>query len=143
MVFVRGKPRPPHAGRRKGTPNKGTERERRLIAEDDDKEIVKQVIANAKAGDVEARRVYFRFLRPPPSRPETYIGPIDYEAPKSVEGGRAAILELGERLAKHEISVEAHDALVNGIRAYLGDKAAEQQKKLDELEDALRGGRDA
>jgi hypothetical protein len=125
-------------GRRKGTPNKGTERERRLIAEGDDTEIVKQVIANAKAGDVEARRVYFRFLRP--SRPETYIGPIDYEAPKSVEEGRAVILELGERLVKREISVEAHDALVNGIRAYLGDKAAEQQKKLDELEDALRGG---
>jgi hypothetical protein len=50
-----------------------------------------------------------------------------------------AILSLGERMARREISVEAHNALVNGLRAYLGDKAAEQQKKLDELEDALRG----
>ena len=29
---------------------------------------------------------------------------------------------------------------VGGIKAYLGDKAAEQQKRLDELEDAPRGG---
>jgi hypothetical protein len=128
-------------GRRKGTPNKGTERERRLIAEGDDKAIVEKVVNDAKAGDVEARRVYFRHLRPPP--PETFVGPIEYEAPKTIEAARATILELGERLARREISVEAHDALVNGIRAYLGDKAAEQQRKLDELEDALRGGVDS
>jgi hypothetical protein len=128
-------------GRRKGTPNKGTERERRLIAEGDDKAIVDRVVNDAKAGDAEARRVYFRHLRPPPS--ETFIGPLDYKAPETVEQARAAILMLGERLAQRQISVEAHDALVNGIRAYLGDKAAEQQRKLDELEDALRGGRDA
>ena len=64
----------------------------------------------------------------------------DYAAPKTADEARGLILELGERLAKREISVEAHDALVGGIKAYLSDKAAEQQKRLDELEDALRGG---
>jgi hypothetical protein len=79
-------------------------------------------------------------LRPPPPRPETFIGPIDYVRPSDVEGARAAILELGERTAKHEISVEAHDTLVSGLKVYLADKAAEQQRKLDELEEALRSG---
>ena len=70
-----------------------------------------------------------------------FIGPIDgYAAPRTVDEARATILELGARLAKREISVEAHDALVNGLRAYLGDRAAEQQRELDRLEDALRTG---
>jgi hypothetical protein len=70
-----------------------------------------------------------------------FIGPIDgYEAPRTVDEARATILELGARLAKREISVEAHDALVNGLRVYLGDRAAEQQRQLDRLEDALRTG---
>jgi hypothetical protein len=70
-----------------------------------------------------------------------FIGPIDgYAAPRTVDEARATILELGARLAKREISVEAHDALVNGLRVYLGDRAAEQQRQLDRLEDALRTG---
>jgi hypothetical protein len=76
----------------------------------------------------------------PPARSETYIGPLDYNAPQTVGEARAALLALGEQLAKSEISVEAHDALVGGLRAYLGDKAADPQRKLDELEEALRGG---
>jgi hypothetical protein len=80
--------------------------------------------------------IHFRFLRPS-SRWETFIGPIDYKAPGTVEEARAAILALGERLAKGEISIEAHDALLNGIKAYLGDKAAEQQRQLDQLKEDL------
>jgi hypothetical protein len=49
------------------------------------------------------------------------------------------ILVLGERVARSEISVEAHDVLLGNLRAYLGDKAAEQQRTLDDLEDAMRG----
>ena len=60
--------------------------------------------------------------------------------PRTADEARATILELGARLAKREISVEAHDALINGLRVYLGDRAAEQQRQLDRLEDALRIG---
>jgi len=97
------------------------------------------VIADAKIKDVEARRLYFRYVRPPPPR-ETFVGPIDYAAPKTIEEARLRILALGERLAKREISVEAHNALVDNLKAYLSDKATEQQKRLDELEDAVRSG---
>jgi hypothetical protein len=139
MTFLRGKPRPANSGRRKGTPNRGTVRERRLLAEGDDKTIVDGIIRDAKNADPEARRLYLRHLRPPPSR-QTFVGPIDYVAPKTVAAAREAILTLGERLARNEISVEAHNALVDNLKAYLGDKAAEQHRKLDELEEALRGG---
>ena len=61
-------------------------------------------------------------------------------SPKTIEEARRAILELGERLAKGELPIELHDALVNGIKAYLGDRAVEQEKILARLEGSLRGG---
>jgi hypothetical protein len=43
-------------------------------------------------------------------------------------------------LAKGEISVIAHDALINGLKVFLADKAAEQEKILARLETSLRAG---
>jgi hypothetical protein len=128
-------------GRRKGTPNKATVRRRRLLdaIDDDDKAIVDRVILGARNGDPEATRIYFRYLRPSAAR-EMFVRPIAYAEPKTVEEARATLLVLGVRLAKGEISIEAHDTLVGGLRVYLSDKAAEQQKQLDALEDSLRNG---
>jgi hypothetical protein len=140
MPFTKGQPKTPGSGKRKGSLNKGTIRTRRLIAEGDEKKIIDKTTNDAKSGNLQAQALYYKFLRPPPPRPETFIGPIDYVKPSGIEGAREAILALGERAAKHEISVEAHDTLVNGLKAYLADKAAEQQRKLDELEEALRDG---
>jgi hypothetical protein len=142
MKFAKGKSKT--GGRRKGTLNKKTmraRRARRLISEADDKAIIDQVVTAAKLGaDPEARRLYFRYLRSPLSS-ETFVGPIDdYAAPKTLEEARAMFLVLGERLAKREISVEAHDALINGIKAYLGDASAEQERRLGQLEDLVRRG---
>ena len=133
--FTKGKPKT--GGRRRGTSNRGTERARRLISEGDDKEIVDAIVRDAKNNDVEARRLYLRHLRPPPPR-ETFVGPIDYTKPKTVEEARAALLELGVRLAKHEISVELHDSLIAGIKAYLADRTVEQEERLMRIEDTLR-----
>lgn len=135
--FAQGTPRPANSGRRKGSPNKGTERARRLVSESDDKAIVQRVITGAKAGEPEALRVYFRYLRPPTPR---FLNPIDYTPPQSLEEARAAFLGLGQRLMSGEIPLEAYDALVTGIKAYLGDVAAAQQKKIEDLEISLRGG---
>jgi hypothetical protein len=116
-------------------------RAKRLVSEADDAAIVQQTVTAAKAGDVGAARLYYTHLRPPSPRPATYVEPIDYQAPKTVEEARTRILELGERLARGEVSFEMHNALIDNLKAYLGDKAAEQQKKLDELEEgpARRG----
>lgn len=83
----------------------------------------------------------YQHPKPSPSHTEAFVTVDGYEEPKTVDEARALILKLGARLAKGEISVVAHDAIVGGLRAYLGDKAAEQQAKLDELEAALRGDR--
>jgi hypothetical protein len=125
-------------GRKKGTPNKRTERERRLLAEADDadKAIVDRVIFAARNGDPEATRIYFRYLRPSAAR-EMFVRPVSYAQPKTVEEARATLLVLGVRLAKGEISVEMHDTLVGGLKVYLSDRAVEQQKQLDALEDSM------
>ena len=137
--FAKGASKPAGSGRRAGTPNRGTERARRLISEADDKAIVDQIVRDAKANNPHALQVYFRHLRPPTPK-ETYVGPVDYTAPKTIEEARALILELGERLARREIPLEAHDALLNGVKAYLSDVTAEQERRLSALEEALHGG---
>jgi hypothetical protein len=78
--------------------------------------------------------------KPAPSHTEAFVAVDSYEEPKTVEEARSLILKLGVRLARGEISVMAHDALINGLRAYLGDKAAEQEKILARLETSLRAG---
>jgi hypothetical protein len=137
MPFVKGKPRHPNAGRRKGTPNKGTVRARRLIAEGDDRKIVDGIIAAAKVRYPAGERIYFQYLRPSQPRAGTLLVPIDYKVPETVEEAHVTVLKLGGRLAKGEISVEVHDALVAGIRVYLASKAAEQQRQLDAIEAEL------
>jgi hypothetical protein len=142
MTFVKGKPRPPNAGRRAGTPNKATERARRLIAEGRDRAIVDKITEGAETGDRAFAAMYLKHLRPPRPR-ETFVTPIpDYAKPASIEAARQAILDLGERLAKGELSIEAHDALVGGLRTYLNDKAAEQQRLLEQYEAERDGIRD-
>jgi hypothetical protein len=91
---------------------------------------------------VRAAAALAQYQHPKPTAPkvETFTAPIDYARPASVEAARERILELGERLAKGEISVEIHDALVGGLRAYLGDKAVEQERLLAKLEADLGKG---
>ena len=142
MPYPKGKPRPANSGRRKGTPNKSTERARRLAAEADadDKAIIERVIAGAKNGEPEPLRVYFRYLRPPTPR---FLAPIDYTSPRSLAEARATFLNLGQRLMNGEIPLEAHDALIAGIKAYFGDTTAEQDRRLARLEDLQRHGEQA
>jgi hypothetical protein len=129
-------------GRKKGTPNRRTEQLRRLIVpiNDDDRAIIDRVIAGARNGDHVSLQIYFRYLRPAPPRSETFTSPIDYVKPETVEAARERILELGERLAKGEVGVENHDALVGGLKAFLSDKAADQQRELDRLKEDLGRG---
>jgi hypothetical protein len=138
MTFVRGNPKPPNSGRKKGTGNK------RARAHPDALEHLAKVVDGKMANVTEELRVraasvLAQYQNPKPTAPrvETFITPINYTAPKTVEAARAMVLTLGERLSKREISVEAHDALVGGIKVYLTDKAAEQQRELDRLKEDL------
>ena len=138
MQFAEGKPRPANAGRRKGTPNCGTERARRLISEADDKEIVARVVIAAKAGDPHATQLYFRFLRPPPSR-TAYTVPINLEPPKSAPEARDMIAEVTSMIAKAEIDGEHGSRVIVGLEAFMGARVAELEAKVKTLIGARKG----
>ena len=146
MKFAKG-----HAkigGRKPGKRNKRTAAAASKAAHPDALEHLAAVMATTPESDptitpelrLRAAIALAQYQRPKPWA-SRLVGPIDgYVAPRTAEEARQAVLELGARLAKREISIEAHDALVNGLRVYLGDRAAEQQRQLDRLEDALRTG---
>ena len=82
----------------------------------------------------------YQHSKPAPSHTEAFVTVDGYAAPATVEEARALILGLGERLARGEISVIAHDALINGLKVFLADKAAEQEKILARLDTCRRAG---
>jgi hypothetical protein len=133
--FAKGTPKPSNSGRRAGTPNKNSMRARMLVAEARDRKIIDGVVTSAEGGDPAARATYFRYVRPSSPRAGTFLTPIDYKVPTTVEEAHATVLELGGRLAEGKISVEAHDALVSGLRIYLAAKAADQERRLQALEE--------
>ncbi len=143
MSFARGQPRPANAGRKKGARNKRT-----IAAEaypDALEHLTKVMTATTDSDptitpDLRLRAAIGLAAYQHPKPAPMYVAVDGYEEPKTVEEARTLILKLGARLARGEISVVAHDALVNGIKVYLGDKAAEQEKILARLEASLRSG---
>ena len=138
MKFAKGKPKPANSGRKKGGRNKRTIA---AAARPDALAHLEKVMTSVDptvTPDLKLRAAIALACYQHSKPRETRLSPIPYAAPKTVDETRAAILELGVRLAKGEISIEAHDALVGGLRAYLGDKAAEQEKMLARLEEASR-----
>ena len=124
-------------GKPKGARHRATVMAARLL-DNDAADIIKKLVAAAKNGEPWAIKFVAERLLPPAKLISTFIGPIDYAEPKTPEEARTMILELGGRMARGEISIEEHIALLDNLKAYLGDKAAEQQKILDELADSLR-----
>jgi hypothetical protein len=147
--FTQGAPRPANAGRKPGSRNKRTLAGAPKTYPDALEHLAKVMTSTdgTITPDLKLKAAValaqYQCSKPTPLRGGTLIDPTPYTAPKTVEEARALILELGERLAKGEMPIELHDALVAGIRAYLGDRAAEQQKILDELADSLRHGEDS
>jgi hypothetical protein len=116
--FYRGMPKTPGSGRRKGTPNKGTERARRLIAEGDDKAIITRIIEGAKTGDPVSQGLYLRFLRPPP--PRFTPAPVGLAPPTSAEEAVRQIAEMVARVGDGAMDFESAHALIEGLKAFVG-----------------------
>ena len=144
MAFTPGAPRPANSGRKRGARNKRTlaaaEKLDALkhlveVIENDDGTItpdLKLRAAIALAG--------FQHPRPAPVQTEMFLSPVDYTAPKTPEEARQTVLGLGERLARGALSLQAHDALVAGLRAYLGDAAMALEEQVAALEDLVHYG---
>lgn len=148
MAFAPGSPRPPNAGRKKGQRNKRTLAAKSarnypdglaylakiMTAPDDDPTVTADMRLRAATTISQ-----YQHARPAPVA-ETFIGLDSYAAPKCPQEARELILTLGERMARREVSVEAHDALVGGLKVYLGDQAMALEAQVAELEDLVRYG---
>ena len=86
------------------------------------------------------RLIIERLIGPAREAPEQTFLSLDYSAPTTPEEARASILVLGERAARGEISTQAYDVLIGNLRAYLSDRAVEQEQKLTALENHIRYG---
>jgi hypothetical protein len=141
MTFVRGQPKPANSGKRKGSVNKGTERQRRLIAEGDDLEIVSKVVASAKLGDIEARRIYFRFLRPPPPRSATFApAPFEFRKPATMEEASAETNRIAEAVAIGELDHATGEFLLAALRTFVETLAGVKTEREIAAIDALKPG---
>jgi hypothetical protein len=126
MPFVKGQPKPPNSGRRKGVPNK-VRRIRRgpKVPLTEDERIITDVISKAKKGDIEFVKLYLRHLRAPP---QMFLGPYTFKRPADLEEARAALLTLAVQLAAGKISLELHDAIREDIKIFLGSFAIDKLK---------------
>ena len=124
-TFIRGSRGNP-AGKPKGARHRATVMAEKLFAADT-KEVVKKVVEAAKNGKSWACKLIIeRLIGPAREAPGlTTIGPVDYAEPRTAAEARAMIFILGGKVARGEISVEAHDVLLGNLRAYLADRAAE------------------
>jgi hypothetical protein len=127
--FAKGKPRHPKAGRRRGTPNKGIVRARKLVMESDDKIIADKVIEAAKNGDVQAWATYYRYIRPPAAK---VVGkPIDLKPPTTAQEARDSIALIARMIAIGAIDAEHGSRVVSALEAYLNAKAAELEAQVE------------
>jgi hypothetical protein len=130
--FAKGTPKPPNSGRAKGTPNKGTERWRRLISERRQKTIIDNIMDGAGGGDRHAQALALRYLMPP--RPKTNPTPTTIPDPKTIEATREALAKLTVGILSGEIDLEAAAAAAPLLKA-IADSivGVDLQKLLDEL----------
>jgi hypothetical protein len=117
MTFVKGQPKPPNGGRKKGTPNKGSIRAKLLVAEADDSAIVKQVVDLAKGGSALHQSIYFRFLRPPAPKPKVNPTPVAVRTPKTVEEVREINGELLAKVLAGKLDLDAAQVAAGLLKA--------------------------
>jgi ribosomal protein L17 len=124
------------AGHKPGLTHRITAELRQVVAKDA-KEIVQSIIASAKAGDVESRRAFLRYLLPQSKWPTPFALP-PITGPADVPQAVQAVLDAA---AKGELSLEDAERIVGllaGLRAaYEGasmlDRLAELEARLAAL----------
>jgi hypothetical protein len=142
--FAKGHAHNPRSGRPKGSPNKGTVRERKLISQADDAKIVKQVVEAAKAGDRPAWQIYFRFLRPAPSRAVTFAAKtIELRKVTTLEEAGEETLRVTAAVAAGELDHDTGSFIISAVRTFmdtLGAVKAEQEDARADVALKLKDG---
>ena len=139
MPFTRGKAKT--GGRRPGARNKRT-----LAAEAKPKAIdhLEMVMTSQEptiTPDLKLRAAIalaqYQNSRPTPLKPVTQ--PISFEPPSNAQEARDIIVSITTAIARNEVDGEHGSRVIAGLEAYLAAKAAENEKRIQALEAALRG----
>jgi hypothetical protein len=134
MPFQKGKSGNP-AGRKKGAATRIVAELQQVVSADA-KEIVRSIVAQAKAGDVESRRAFLKLL--PQGRWPTPFTLPPIASPHDIPPAIGAVLTAA---SEGDLSLEDADrvvGIINGLRqAYettdLANKLGEMKKQLDDL----------
>jgi hypothetical protein len=121
----------------KGKPHKLTSAIRAIV-ERDGAAIVEEIAKAAKDGDVEARRLFLRFLLP---RPRMVLTPIDLPPAKDAAEAQTQIGMLTSMAAKGDLDLDALHALSRALAMAIDARLGELEEIVGKRED--RGDDDA
>jgi hypothetical protein len=87
--------------------------------------IVQKIIESAEAGDVDARREFFRYLLP---HPKLVLTPIDLEPVKDAAEAQAQIGMLTSMAARGELDLDSLHALSRALALAIDPRLAELEE---------------
>lgn len=143
MPFAKGKPRAKTAGRRRGTRNKRTIAAQGPVYPDALKHLA-EVMASTDGTitpELKLRAALglaqYQNSKPSPLKPA--VQPVELNLPETAQEARDAIAIITVMIARAEIDLEHGGKIVAGLEAFLNAKAADNEKRIQALEAALRG----
>lgn len=142
MPFAKGKPRAANAGRRRGTRNKRTVAAQGPVYPDALKHLAEVMASTDGAITPELKLRAALGLAPYQNSkpvPLKTFQPIELKEPTTAQEARDAIVRITMMIAKGEVDGEHGGRIIAGLEAFLSAKAAENEKRIQALEAALRG----
>jgi hypothetical protein len=103
----------------------------RAMAEKDAVQIVKAVIEGAKAGDVECRRLYLKYLL---QLPRVISTPVDLPAAQSAAEAQEQIAQLTVMAARGDLDIDALPILTRSLTMAIDTRLEALEEVLEERE---------
>jgi hypothetical protein len=103
----------------------------RAMAEKDAVEIVKAIIEAAKLGDVEARRLYLKYLLP---LPRVISTPVDLPQAQSAAEAQEQIAQLTVMAARGDLDIDALPVLTRSLTLAIDTRLEALEERLEERE---------
>jgi hypothetical protein len=102
--------------------------------------IVDRVLADAKAGDAEARRLYFRYLRRPPPEATFTPEPFELRPMATLQEASEEILRIGVVVAAGQLDHGTGNFLIGILRTFMEGLSGVKTEREIAAADALKSG---